>query len=58
MNLGPHVLIIAKTMSNNLSVSSFQLHDNNMGDNIVSELFSILGINKDHELAHIEHRLK
>ena len=50
MNLRGHALIIAQAVAINKSVASFQLHDNNMGEDNIAELFSLMDINKDFEL--------
>ena len=58
MNLGEKALIVANAVSKNLSVQSFAMHDNNLGTDNLTDLFSIMKINKDIKILHNEKRLK
>jgi len=50
--------MVARAVSRNLSLQSFQMHDNNLGPAGLADLFSIMHVNKDIELKHNEKRIK
>ena len=58
MNLGEHLLLLAKPLANASSLSSVQLSENAIDEENIIELCSALGVNRDFTKKNWNYRLK